>query len=339
MGTQQSLFGPEPDPPGKPRRGGRAQPLGCPDWSATLIELGQSLPARIHLGTSSWTFPGWAGSVFDRTVSKPKLVREGLPVYSRHPLFRLVGVDRTYYAPMTREQFEAWVPAVPESFRFLIKASENVTVPRFPDHPRAGDRAGQDNPWFLDPAWARDHVVAPALDGLGDHVAVIVFQFSPLRLADWGGTGKVLQRLQRFLSDLPSGVAYAVEVRNRELLCPEYVEVLRSSSTDHCFNVHPSVPDLSVQRELFESYSGKHRVIRWMLQRGFRYQDALDRYQPFDRLVDEDLESRQQAADLCREAVELDIPAFVAVNNKAEGSAPMSIEKLAAEIVEGSRSE
>ena len=57
------------------------------------------------------------------------------------------------------------------------------------------------------------------------------------------------------------------------------------------------------------------------------------RYAPFDRLVDPDVPKRQSLARLCAAAVGRGQPAFVIINNKAEGSAPLSALHLAAAIV------
>ena len=71
----------------------------------------------LYLGTSSWSFPGWAGIVYDSKVSQTTLARHGLAAYARHPLFRTVCIDRTYYSPITAEDFARYESAVPEDFR------------------------------------------------------------------------------------------------------------------------------------------------------------------------------------------------------------------------------
>src|SRR5512143_109764 len=89
---QLELFGAATRPP--PRVG----PAAVSDAARTLAAR---LPADVRLGTSSWSFPGWRGIVWDRDASPALLAREGLAAYARHPLLRTVGLDRTYYAPMT----------------------------------------------------------------------------------------------------------------------------------------------------------------------------------------------------------------------------------------------
>ena len=70
-----------------------------------------------------------------------------------------------------------------------------------------------------------------------------------------------------------------------------------------------------------------------MLHSGLSYEQAKENYQPFDKLVDPDPASRRDIATLATKALEFDVPMTVVVNNKAEGSAPLSILALAKEIV------
>jgi hypothetical protein len=66
-------------------------------------------------------------------------------------------------------------------------------------------------------------------------------------------------------------------------------------------------------------------VVRWNLGGNQKYEAALERFAPFNRLVDPDLENRSTIEALCAEALDADRRAFVIVNNKAEGSAPLSV--------------
>src|SRR5262249_3924974 len=142
---QLELFGPAPGVAAEPA----GEPPGPAPASEALRALGTALPSAVRLGASSWSFPGWTGLVSAREASADVLAREGLPAYARHPLFRVVGVDRTFYGPVTAEVFRGWAEAVPPDFRFLVKAHEALTLPRFPRHERYGARRGGGNPPLL----------------------------------------------------------------------------------------------------------------------------------------------------------------------------------------------
>jgi uncharacterized protein YecE (DUF72 family) len=332
---QLSLFGDEPEPvsPSDTRKA-RLDPAPP---QPQVVELGRVLPEGVYLGTSSWTFPGWEGLIYQGSVTKPRLSKQGLAAYARYPVFGTVGVDRTYYAPVGEDLYREWAEAVPDTFKFLVKAHDWCTLPTFPDHARHGARRGKPNDFFLDTEYAIETMLLPMLEGLGDKAGPLVFQFSPLRLGTAARRGKFIEMLHRFLSALPTAGIIAIEIRNRELLCDEYASALSDTGASHCFNIHTSMPGIAEQLDIVGNQPCT--VVRWMLGHGQRYQDAVERYQPFDRLVDEDPTSRKAVAAMVRESVARQIPAFVTVNNKAEGSSPQSIIKLAEEVTRPTDSE
>jgi uncharacterized protein YecE (DUF72 family) len=297
------------------------------------------LPENLYLGTSSWAFPGWAGLVYDRVASQEILAHEGLAAYAAHPLLRAVGIDRTYYAPLPAADFDAYRQAVPEGFRFLVKAHQLCTLPFVRSGPAEKNRSKK-NPLFLDSGYAADEVVRPFMEGLREKAGVLVFQFSPLQAASVGGPDEFVQRLERFLGLLPRGPLYAVELRSPALATPPYFQALGGLGAAHCFNVHPTMPGLARQERLAQSAPSERfpaLVVRWMLRRDQGYEGARDRFSPFDRLVEEDAEARSTIARMALEAVRAGRPAFVIANNKAEGSAPLTIFRLAEELARPGR--
>lgn len=298
----------------------------------SLEPLGAKLPAHVRLGTSSWTFPSWEGLVYDRKYAQDDLTYEGLAAYAKHPLFRTVGLDRTFYRPMSVDDMGLLAARVPDHFRFLVKAHGEVTRPPVPGEPSK----------FLDIAWTRDQILSPAAQGLGGKLGVVLFQFPPmdLRPASFaGGVDAFIDQLAAFLASLPPTVPCAVEVRNRELLSNQhklrYIAALRQAGVDHCYTGHPSMPTIGTQLDLIPLGSLRTPVAcRWLLHPTQRYEEAKDRYFPFHDLKDEDPGTRSEISRLANMAASLSRDILVIVNNKAEGSAPTSVEQLAMRIVE-----
>lgn len=301
--------------------------------SPTLTAIAERLPPNIHLGTSSWSFPGWAGIVYDQPARAVALARDGLAAYAQHPLLRSVGIDRTYYAPLSAGDFAAYGVAVPETFRFLAKAHELCTIARFSRSGRYEEWGGQINARFLDPVYASDAVVAPFVDGLGKTAGPLVFQFAPQPLYALGGAQRFAQRLHAFLSALPRGPLYAVELRTPELLTREYLAALADAGAAHCFNVHPTMPRIEAQRSFIDAARFPALAVRWMLGGTLGYEEARRQYAPFNQLVDPDPSSRATIAAMCRAFSASGRPSYVTINNKAEGSAPLSAFALAEAIV------
>src|SRR5262249_3683728 len=224
---------------------------------------------------------------------------------------------------------------VPDTFRFLVKAHELCTVPRFGRQNRYNAVPGDANPQFLDPVYAAEQVIAPAVDGLKHKPGPIVFQFTPLQLQYIGGADRLIDRIGAFLAALPRGPLYAVELRNRDLLTTRYIAALQAADGIYCFNVHPKMPPLGEQAKLFDGAAQRAVVVRWMLGGRQEYEEAKDRYAPFDKLVDEDPVSRNAIAALALSAIAAKTPVYTIANNKAEGCAPRTVFKLAERIVQG----
>jgi hypothetical protein len=70
-----------------------------------------------------------------------------------------------------------------------------------------------------------------------------------------------------------------------------------------------------------------------MLHPTQEYQAARERYFPFDRLIDPDPRSRTAITQLLQRLQTHGNDTIVIANNKAEGSAPLSLLALAREVV------
>jgi uncharacterized protein YecE (DUF72 family) len=330
----------EPDPPASRRppvksAPARAAKVGAAPPDPPQLALAGALPRNLHLGTSSWYFPGWAGLVWDGDYEQSVLSRHGLAAYARHPLFNAVSVDRSFYKPLSASQFAAYAAQVPDDFRFVVKAPSLVA-----DAMVRGEngRGMQANPAFLDPVLAAAEFVQPALEGLGPKLGALVFQLSPLPGPMLARLPDILQRLGAMLRALPAlrptapdGVI-AVETRNPEFLSPAFVEVLRSAGATYCLGLHPKMPPIAEQLPLLRALWPGPLVCRWNLNRlhgAYGYEEAKALYEPFDKLVDPDLETRAALARVVAGTTGAGQHAYVTVSNKAEGSAPLTVRALA----------
>jgi len=345
MPRQLSMFGGDDD--GRPA----AEPVGPPPVAAApvagdMVRLAERLPGGIRLGTSSWSFPGWTGIVYaprhGRPESEQRLARAGLAAYAAHPLLKTVSLDRTFYAPLGADEFARYAAVVPAGFRFVVKAPAAFTDPAV-RQPGSG-AAARDNPSFLDAAGAVATFVRPACEGLGGKAGPLVFQFPPLGRRLTADVRRTAGRVASFVADLiessrrDGGPPLAVEVRDPELACPEFAAAIRDAGGVPCLAVHARMPAAADQARalgLDTASAPVPLVVRWNLHAGRGYEEARADYFPFDRLVEEDLPTRGALASLARAAAAAGREVFITINNKAEGSAPLSVASLAAAIVAG----
>ncbi|MGE3771790.1 MAG: DUF72 domain-containing protein [Gammaproteobacteria bacterium] len=336
--TQTPLF-PEPDDAAASAKAGRrradipAVTAAAPD--PALLELAGALPPALRLGTSSWTYPGWIGLVWERECSEAQLARHGLATYAQHPLFRTVSLDRSFYRPLSVAQFAAYAAQVPDEFRFVVKAPALVTDAMLRDESGRGMRP---NPGFLQAAVATGSCIEPTLQGLGHKLGALVFQLSPLPAAWLARMPELIERLHALLraipdlrSAAPDGVV-AVEVRDPQWLTPAFIEALRDTGATYCMALHAKMPRIAEQLPILRACWPGPLVCRWNLNPvhgAFGYEKARRQYAPYDRLVDPDPETRAALARVIAGTVGRGQNAYVTLSNKAEGSAPLSVVALA----------
>jgi len=196
------------------------------------------------------------------------------------------------------------------------------------------------NPHFLDASIASREFVVPCIEGLGAKAGPLVFQVSPLPRSLVEEAATLVERLAAFFAALPAELGkhrpiYALELRNSELLTPRLMKMLAGAGVRYCVGLHDRMPEIERQEAALRALDGDapgDLVVRWNLHRGFLYQAAKQRYEPFDRLVDEDPETRLILARMAAAAFKAKRRVWITANNKAEGSAPLSLLKLAEEI-------
>jgi uncharacterized protein YecE (DUF72 family) len=295
------------------------------------------LPDEIRLGTSSWFFPGWRGLVYEGVYPQSALSKKGLVAYGAIPLLRTVSLDRTFYQALPTAEYARYAMQAPEDFSFVVKAPALVCDAVMRDD---GGRGRVANPHFLDAAIAAREFVVPCVEGLAEKAGPLVFQVSPLPRGLVEDAALLIERLEAFFGALPRQLGrhtplYALELRNAELLTPRLMNMLRRAGVRYCVGLHDRMPEVERQGtalKALDSDSPRDLIVRWNLHRGFLYQAAKQRYEPFDKLVDEDPQTRVALARMAADAFKAKRRVWITANNKAEGSAPLSLLKLAGEI-------
>lgn len=334
MSRQPGLFETSTLPVRRKARAGDVRPA----MDSPLLQA-PVLPTDIRLGTSSWFFPGWRGLIYDGVHPQVTLSRKGLAAYAEIPLLRTVSLDRTFYAPISAVDYARYASQVPEHFSFVVKAPAIVCDAVMRDEEGRGKIA---NPHFLDAAIAAREFVLPCLEGLKGKAGPLVFQVSPLPRGLVEDASLLVERLEAFFAALPQELGrhrpiYALELRNPELLTPRLMRMLARGGVRYCVGLHDRMPEVERQEAALKALDGDtpgDLVVRWNLHRGFLYQAAKQRYEPFDKLVDEDGETRRILARMAAADFKAGRKVWITANNKAEGSAPLSLLKLAEEIAQ-----
>lgn len=294
------------------------------------------MPPSIRFGASSWTYPGWTGLIYRKSYPATGKGAEMLAEYARWPLFRTVGIDSFFYRPPSRSTLDSYARALPEGFPCLSKVWERITARTIGGPPGTPNR-GASNPDWLNADLFHSEVLAPLQAHFAANLGPLILEFGTIPARERIGPSEFASALDRFFSSLPHTAQFAVEIRNPEYLAPEYFAVLRQHGVAHLFNAWTRMPRIGEQLLLHDAITAPFVVSRALLVPGRTYATAVDTFAPYDHVQDESPALRDDLAALAQAALELRIPAYLIVNNRAEGSAPLTIMGVASRLA-GSRS-
>jgi uncharacterized protein YecE (DUF72 family) len=310
--------------------------LPPPPDPAEIARIASALPTGVLFGSSSWNYSGWKGLVYHRDYRGTGASARMLEEYARFPLFRTVGIDSSFYAPPTEDLLRSWAQHLPPGFPCVSKVWQQITVHTWT---RAQDaaRAGKRNPDFLNPDVFLESVHQPYRACFADHTGPLVFEFQQIARHSGMTPQRFADRLDQFFGALPRDLPYAVEVRNDEFLTPAYFAVLREHGVAHVLNNWTRMPTIGEQLDLPGVLSGSFIVARALLRLGRTYEQAVDKFAPYDRIQEPNPGLRRDLVRVAQTARATRLPAYILVNNRVEGSAPLTIFEVAKQIEEEQR--
>ncbi len=223
---------------------------------------------------------------------------------------------------------------MPEGFSFVVKAPSLLTSTWL-----RGEDGGRSRPntQFLDAAYAIEQFINPLREGLDTTADPLLFQFPPLGRTLTRSPERFIALLQEFLDRLPKNYRYAVEMRDDRIITRRFFAVLKETGVRYCLSVHPRMPPVAAQAAAMSGFGPGPLLVRWNLHSGYSHEEAQQRFTPFDKLVDEDVATRESIAWLCLSTLATGQECIVITNNKAEGSAPLTLIKLAKAVVSAAR--
>ncbi len=278
----------------------------------------------IRMGTCSWKFDSWVGLVY----SKAKGI-DPLAEYAQR--YDTVEVDQWFWslfgdkvALPKDEVVRSYAAAVPEGFRFTIKAPNSLTLTH---HYQKGKTAPlRANDHFLSVPLFEDFIstLAPIRPQIGS----IMFQFEYLNRQKMPSQRVFQQRFGAFREQLDPSLPLGLEIRNPSYLNDDFFSFLEAEE------VHPVLlqgywmPPVQQVITRFGRWIEKHEILVVRLHGGDRAEIEERTQGQWNRII----ESRQQElfeiAPLLRALDERNALVYVNVNNHYEGSAPLTIEVL-----------
>ena len=289
----------------------------------------------VFLGTSSWKYPGWFGTVYDRgryvwrgRFSKSRFERDCLSEFAQ--TFRAVSLDATYYKFLNDDNVKELTAQVPDGFQFAPKVCGDITLKQFPRLPRFGSRAGLVNPRFLDAGLFTDAFLSP-WEASRDKVGLLTFEFSRFGPGEFTRGAAFVAALDAFLGKLPRGWPYGVELRNRQWLRPEYFAMLARHGIAHIYNAWADMPPVAEQIALSGSITNPSLLAaRCLLREGRTYEQAVKQFSPYREIKDPNPQGRAAVAGLARRGLKSGgkTKVMILIGNRYEGHSPGTIRAI-----------
>lgn len=268
---------------------------------------------RFLYGTSSWSEKSWLGPFYP-PGTKPG---DYLAYYATQ--FATVEADTTYYRAPSRDLTRGWMHKTPPGFLLSAKFPRSIV------HAGEGEKPDATRvlvPEFVGPDTQR---FLQAMAEMGEKCGPLVMQFPYFNRAAFAGLGPFLERLEPYLASLPKDFRYGVEIRNKNWLVPELLDVLRRHAAalvlvDLVYMPHPA--DLARDLDLVTTDFIYARLI------GDR--KAVEAHtKTFDKIVTDQSARLTRWAELFESLMPRVRDTFVYANNHYAGFGPATIRDLA----------
>lgn len=159
---------------------------------------------KIHVGTSGFSYKEWKGSFYPQKLA----AKDMLGYYSQR--FATVELNNTFYRFPKEDVVANWAEQVPESFRFVLKASKVIT------HIRRLRDVEKETSDFV-----------RVVQSLGHRQGPMLVQLPP-------NMKKEVERLAVFLQLVAGRVPVAMEFRHESWFDDEVFACLKSHQTALC---------------------------------------------------------------------------------------------------------
>jgi uncharacterized protein YecE (DUF72 family) len=167
----------------------------------------------LYLGTSGWSYSDWEGTVYPEALPSGSRLAEYVKRYAT------VEIDSTFYGTPRRSTVQNWREIAPDGFLFAAKFPQDVTH----ESNLVDTRSEAES--FVD-----------TMRSLEDRLGPLLLQLPPSFTVEGMGV------LEDFLSTLPQGPRYAVEVRHRSWLGSDLPALLREHRVALTLIDYPRMP-------------------------------------------------------------------------------------------------
>jgi uncharacterized protein YecE (DUF72 family) len=258
-------------------------------------------PNTLRIGTSAFTAAGWPGTFYPRGLPE----REYLTFYATK--FDAVEVDSTFYRTPALTTVKGWYSKTPKGFLFAAKIPQRIT------HDKMLADFDEEMIEFL-----------KVMDALGEKLGPLLFQFGYFNRKAFVGVNDFLARLVPFLKKLPRDQKFAVEIRNKSWLVPQFIEALRERGVALALIDQAWMPRPAKWFEKFDPITADFTYVRWLGDRkGIEQQTKL-----WDKIIVNRTAELTEWVEVLNKVHERRIQILAFANDHFQGFGPGTLEEF-----------
>jgi uncharacterized protein YecE (DUF72 family) len=255
--------------------------------------------SSLYIGTSAFTAAGWEGSFYPEGTKPADFLR----YYAQH--FDTVEVDSTFYRTPSKATVQGWASKTPKEFVFAAKVPQVITHEK-----------------VLVDCEAEFNQFMEVMDLLGEKLGPLLFQFGYFNKKVFVGVNDFLARLRPFLKKLPRDHKFAVEIRNKNWLVPQFVETLRERGVALALIDQAWMPRPAQWFEKFDPITADFTYVRWLGDRkGIEEQTKV-----WNEVIVDRTHELEEWAEILGKVHKRRFQIYAYANNHYAGYAPATVE-------------
>ena len=258
-------------------------------------------PANLLVGTSSWSSSDWLGSFYPANLKPGQFIE----AYARK--FPAVEIDSTYYSIPPAHVVASWRDKTPEGFIFTAK------VPGLITHEKVLKDCQPEFTSFLN-----------NMSLLGDRLGPLLLQFPYFNRNAFPSRQPFDNRLKPFLQSLPKEFKFALEIRNKNWLSWDFLEMLRDHQVAFALVAQAWMPSIDTLAKSLDLVTSDFAYVRFIGDR-----KAIEaKTKRWDKLIEDKSDEMKVWISELKKITDKGVKTYAFFNNHYAGFSPGSVKQF-----------
>lgn len=257
-----------------------------------------SFPENLLVGTSSWSSTDWVGPFYPPSLKPGQFIE----AYARK--FRAVEIDSTYYSIPSPQVVTSWREKTPPGFIFAAKVPGVIT------HEKVLKDCQVELTMFL-----------KNMELLGNRLGPLLLQFPYFNRNVFPSREPFERRLKTFLETLPKDFKFALEIRNKNWISWDFLELLRDHSIAFALVAQAWMPRIDTLAKALDLITSDFVYARFIGDR----KGIEAKTKRWDKLIEDKTPEMTVWVNELKQIVNKGVKTYAFFNNHYAGFAPGSV--------------